>query len=489
MNVKRIMSFMGKIMGVMAILALLPCIVCLCYGETLYISFLIPAAIFALLYVIGVLIGPKKSTYDHREGFVITSFSWILISVVGALPFVISGEIPRYIDAFFETVSGFTTTGASILQDVEAMSRSTQFWRSFTHWVGGMGVLAFGIALFPVAKGKNNESASEAHILKAESPGPTYGKFVSKLRNNARILYVIYFVLTVSEVIFLIAGGMPLFDSIINSLGTAGTGGFGIRGESIGAYNNAYYEWVIGTFMLLFGINFNVYIFLLLGKFKAALKHEEVRCFLIMAAVSVAIITVNIAGTTAEYQSLSHSIRDAYFQVASIITTTGFATADFNLWPTLSKTVLVILMFTGACAGSTAGGIKVSRVIILVKTAFKEIRHSINPRSVRTIRCDGEVIDRSVVTGVCSYFVIYMILFTVSVILVSFDNFDTTTTFTAVAACFNNIGPGLEVVGPMGHYYDLSVLSKIILSIDMLLGRLEIFPLLIVIHPATWKNR
>lgn len=473
-------------MIVMALLMLLPVAVAVYYGEPLVMSFLIPAAIFLVIGVTGAMLRPSRKTYDAKEGFVITTLSWILISVIGALPFVISGEIPRFIDAFFETVSGFTTTGSSILTNVEAMSKSAQFWRSFTHWVGGMGVLSFGIALFPVFKGDNIEGGTEAHILRAESPGPTYGKLVSKLRFNVRILYGIYFVMTVAEVILLIAGGMPVFDSILNSFGTAGTGGFGIKNASIGAYNSEYAEMVISVFMILFGVNFNVYYFMLIGKFKSILKHEELKWYLGIIAVSIAAITANLMGI---YKSVGESFRYAFFQVSSIITTTGFATADFNLWPSLSKVILVLLMFIGSCAGSTGGGLKVSRIIILVKAAIKEVRHSINPRSVRSIRCDGEAVERTVVTNTCSYFAVYMILTAASVLLISLDGFSTTTSFTAVVACFNNIGPGLDAVGPCGNFYDFSVLSKIVLSIDMLLGRLEIFPLLIAFTPTVWKNK
>ncbi len=468
-------------------LILLPIIVSLIYGEKTLTAFLIPAAIFLLLGALFMIKKPKGRAYRASEGFVITALSWVLISLVGALPFVISREIPSYIDAVFETVSGFTTTGASILSDVEAMSYSILFWRSFTHWVGGMGVLAFGIALFPSAKNKKHDGdGTEAHILRAESPGPTYGKLVSKLRFNTRILYGIYFVMTVLEIIILVAGGMPLFDSIVNSLATAGTGGFGIKAASIAAYDSVYAEMVISVFMILFGINFNVYYFMLIGKFTSVLKHEETRWYLGIIAFSVIAIAINISSM---YESLAQAFRYSFFQVSSIITTTGFATADFDLWPSFSKIILVLLMFIGASAGSTGGGLKISRVLILIKTTFREIRYSINPRGVRSIRCDGECVDQAVIVNTSSYFAVYMILFAISVLLVSVDGFDLTTEFTAVAACFNNIGPGLSLVGPTGNYANLSAFSKIILSIDMLLGRLEIFPLLIAFAPHAWKNK
>ncbi len=471
----------------MAGLILLPVIFALIYGEKTLTAFFIPAGVFLVLGLLFMIKKSKATSYRASEGFVITALSWILISLVGALPFVISGEIPNYIDAFFETVSGFTTTGASIVPNVETMSMSILFWRSFTHWVGGMGVLAFGIALFPALRGKKHDSGgTEAHILRAESPGPMYGKLVSKLRFNVRILYGIYLVMTVAEIALLIAGGMPVYDSIVNSLATAGTGGFGVKVASIAHYDSLYAEMVISVFMILFGINFNVYYFMLIGKFKSVFKHEETRWYLGIIAFSVVAIAFNIMNM---YESLGQAFRYSFFQVSSIITTTGFATANFDLWPTFSKVILVLLMFIGASAGSTGGGLKVSRVILLLKTTLREIRHSINPRGVRAIHCDGERVDQEVIVNTSSYFAVYMLLFAVSVLLVSLDGYDMTTEVTAVAACYNNIGPGLSLVGPNGNYAMLSGFSKIVLSIDMLLGRLEIFPLLIAFTPHAWKNK
>ena len=473
-------------MAVSSILIAFPIITAIIYKEYKdIISFLIPAAIFLVL---GSLMSIKKpsGTYKASEGFVITALSWLMISAIGALPFVISGQIPSYIDAFFETVSGFTTTGASIVTDYDILSKSILFWRSFTHWVGGMGVLALGIAILPVAKGRNKEIGSEAHILRAESPGPTFGKMVAKLRFNSRILYGIYLFLTVFEIVLLLFGGMSVYDSIVYTFATAGTGGFAVTAAGVGLYNSVYLEMVVSVFMILFGINFNVYYFMLIGKFKSAFKHEEMRWYLAIIAVSVAVITAN---TYSIYQNVGTAFRYSFFQVSSIITTTGFATADFNMWPTLSKVILVLLMFIGACAGSTGGGIKVSRLLVLVKTSIREVRHSINPRAVHSIRCDGEVVEHTVITNISAYFAVYMLLIAISTLLVSFDGYDITTSFTSVAACMNNIGPGLGLVGPMGNYAMYSVFSKIVLSIDMLLGRLEIFPLLIVISPCAWKNR
>ncbi len=500
MSIKRILYYTGKILIVASVLMLLPVIVALIYGERdKILSFLIPAAAASLMGMCLMMFKPH-GRYRAGEGFTITALSWLLISVIGALPFIISREIPGFFDAFLETVSGFTTTGASIIGktttsaavagNVENMSRSILFWRSFTHWIGGMGVLSFGIALFPVLKNKNSaESGSEAHILRAESPGPTYGKLVSKLRFNARILYGIYLGLTVLEILFLKFGGMPLYDCLTHTFGTAGTGGFSIYANGIMHYNNVYYEMVISVFMLLFGVNFNCYYFMLIRRFSAAFKSEEVKWYLGIAFTATMAISVStlIRGV---YSTFGEAFRYSFFQTASIMTTTGYATADFAaLWPTFAKIILVLLMFIGACAGSTGGGLKVSRIIILVKTAIREVRRTIKPNSVYLVRCDGEAVEHRVVINVCGYFVVYMILTALSTIVVSFDGMSTTTSFTGVIACFNNIGPGLGDVGPLGSYAGFSILSKVVLSFDMLLGRLEIFPLLIALAPSAWKNK
>ncbi len=475
-------------MLVLAALLMLPAAVSAIYREKAVVSFLITSAVFLVIGLLFMIKKPEKGAYRASEGFIITGLSWILISLGGALPFVISGEIPSFVDAFFETVSGFTTTGASILKEVEPLSRGILFWRSFTHWVGGMGVLAFGIALFPFSRGKKNnrDGGSEAHIMRAEAPGPTYGKLVSKVSLSARILYIIYLGITVLEIVLLFAGGMPLFDSIVNSFATAGTGGFSIRNASIAAYNSVWAEMVIGVFMVLFGINFNFFYFLLIGKFKAAFKYEEVKWYLGIIAASVIAIAVNI---TSVYKNVAEAFRYSFFQVSSIMTTTGFSTADFDLWPTFSKVLLVLLMFIGACAGSTGGGLKVSRVIVLIKTALREVRSSVNPRGVRAVRCDSETLHHSAIISISSYFAVFMLLHALSIVLVSLDGFDFTTTTTSVVACFNNIGPGLALVGPTGNYSMFSVFSKIVLSLDMLLGRLEIFPLIITFTPRAWRNR
>ena len=477
---------------------LLPVIVALIYGEYgRILPFVIPASAACLAGSACMFLRPEGK-YKASEGFTITALSWVLISVFGCLPFVISGEIPNFIDAFFETVSGFTTTGASIIGKtttssavgglVENMARSLLFWRSFTHWIGGMGVLAFGIALFPGMKGKGDESGSEAHILRAESPGPTYGKLVSKLRFNTRILYGIYLGLTVLEILFLIFGGMPVFDSVVHSFATAGTGGFSIFADGVMHYNNAYYEMVMAVFMVLFGANFNVYYFMLIRRFSSAFKNEEVKWYfgIIGAATATIMINTMVRGV---YTTFGEAFRHSFFQTASIMTTTGFASADFTLWPAMSQVILVLLMFIGACAGSTGGGLKVSRLLILIKAAIREVRRSVKPKSVHLVTCDGEVVEHQVIMNVCGYFIVYVLLTAVSTLIVSFDGFDTTTSFTSVVACFNNIGPGLGKVGPLGTYAGYSVVSKLTLSFDMLFGRLEIFPLLIALAPSAWRNK
>lgn len=485
MNKRLIVYYLGRIMTLATLLFVPPAIVSVIYRDGCLLPLLLPA--LGMLVTGFAFSGckPREKRVYAREGFVIVTAMWALFSLFGALPFYLSREIPAFIDAFFETVSGFTTTGASILTNVEALSPSLLFWRSWTHWVGGMGVLALAIAFLPGNSDGGDEGNSAVHILKAETPGPTFGKLVTKLRRNVRILYLIYAVMTVVLIILLLCGGMSLFDSLVHAFGTAGTGGFGIKNASVGYYNSAYIDWVIGIFMLLFGINFNIYYFLLTGKLLKIFKSEELRWYLGIVAASVIGIAVNILP---RYESASQALRHAFFQVSSIITTTGYATADFDLWPTFSKVILVILMFVGACASSTGGGLKVSRVIILIKTAFREIRHQINPREVRAVRCDDTPVTASVAYGVTSYFAIYMLLLLGSVLCISVDGLDFTTSFTAVVSCINNIGPGLGAVGPTGNFSHFSVFSKLILSLDMLAGRLELYPLLIALSPSTWKK-
>ena len=480
MNYKLILHTLGKILLIEALLLIFPLIINIIYQENNLFAFALTISILMMVGTLLIMVKPKDKRMFVREGFVIVGLAWIVLSLFGALPFTISGEIPNYIDAFFETVSGFTTTGASILNDVEAMSKSMLFWRSFTHWIGGMGVLVFVLAILPNSEGQN------IYLLKAESTGPQVGKLVSKVRFTARILYIIYFGLTLLEVILLLLGKNSLYESIVMSFGTAGTGGFGIYADSVGGFN-IYSQVVIAIFMMLFGINFNIYYLVLIGKIKQAIKSEELRWYLVVILLSTTMITANLMINL--NQTFGIALKDAYFQVSSIMTTTGFATVDFNLWPTFSKTILIIIMFVGGCAGSTGGGIKVSRIVILFKSLKREIQKLLHPNSVAPIKMEGEVVDGTVVKGVNVYFAFVMILLFAGTLLVSFDGLDFTSTFTGVVACINNIGPGLSLVGPMGNFDCFSYFSKIILSILMLIGRLEVYPILILFLPKTWTGK
>lgn len=481
MNYPMVFYLIGNLLKVEAGLMVLPLLVAVFYGEDTVLSFLIT---ILLLLIIGLLLSfrkPKDRAMYAREGFLIVGISWVLLSVFGALPFTLSGEIPRFVDAFFETVSGFTTTGASILTDVESLSRGILFWRSFTHWVGGMGVLVFVLAILP------QSDAQTLYVMKAEVPGPTCGKLVAKVRHTALILYGIYLVMTLLLIVLLLLGGMPLFDSVLHSFGTAGTGGFGIKAASIGHYNSAYIDGVIGVFMILFGVNFNLYYFLLLGDFASVFKSEELRWYLGIIAASVGLITLNILPLYGN--NPLHSFRYAFFQVSSIITTTGYTTADYSAWPVFSQTILVLIMFVGAMAGSTGGGIKVSRVAILFKNAVRGLRSMLSPRSVRTLKFEGKPLEKQTMAGINCFFTAYILLFALSVLLLAGDQHDHVSNLTAVAACFNNIGPALGICGPTGSYAPFSDLSKIVLSFDMLAGRLEIFPILMLFVPATYRRR
>ncbi len=470
---------MGRIFLIEAALLALPLVVALLYGEST-IPFLITIVI---LIVFGCLLGlrsPRDTAIYAREGLVVVALCWILMSAFGALPFYLSGEIPSYIDAFFETVSGFTTTGSSILTDVEAMSQSMLFWRSFTHWIGGMGVLVFAMAVMPMSGGR------AMHMMRAEMPGVTVDKLSSKLRDTAVILYAIYFVMTIAEVVLLLIGGMPLFDALISSFGSAGTGGFSNRAASIGAYDSVYVEMVISVFMLLFGVNFNVYYLLLVRRFRAALSSEEMRAYFGIVAAAVLLIALD---TMRLFGSFRSAMRYSIFQVSTIITTTGYATTDFNQWPTFSKTILIILMFIGACAGSTGGGFKISRLIILVKSAIQDIRRMLHPHAVATIRFEGKPLKNKTVQSVHSYLKVYVMILVGSTLLVAIDQFDLITTVTSVVACLNNIGPGLELVGPTGNFSAFSGFVKLVLCADMLVGRLEIYPILVLVSPSVWLYR
>lgn len=480
MNFRMIFNNIGKILLIEAALLFFPLLVSLIYKETNQYAYLITIGALLCVGVLLCLIRPKTTKIYAREGFILVGLSWIVMSLFGSLPFVISQEIPSFVDALFETISGFTTTGASILTNVEGLSKSMLFWRSFTHWIGGMGVLVFILAILPNSEGQN------IYILRAESTGPQVGKLVSKVRFTARILYLIYLGLTLLEVIFLLFGGNSFYDSLVTSLATAGTGGFGIYNDSIMSFNS-YSQIVIGVFMLIFGINFNIFYLILIGRIAQAFKSEELRWYVGVIVFSTIAIAINLT-LSMEY-AFHIALKDSFFQVSSIITTTGFATADFNLWPNLSKYILLILMFVGACAGSTGGGMKVSRFVILFKSLKREIKKLVHPNSVSNITFEGSTVDENVVKGVNGYFGIMMCIIFASLIVLSFDKLDFETNFTAIIACVNNIGPGFSLVGPMGNYSCFNDFSKIILSALMLIGRLEIYPILLLFMPKVWFNK
>lgn len=478
MNSSIIRYILGSVLKTEAVLLLLPCIVALIYTEQEGLWYLpVAAGCFALGFLMTRR-KPNDSVFYLKEGCIATSLSWIFLSFFGCLPFCLTGEIPSFTDALFETISGFTTTGASILDDVEALSHCSLFWRSFTHWIGGMGVLVFLLAIIPLSGGSN------INLMRAESPGPSVGKLVPKVKYTARILYLIYLGMTVVEIILLLIGKMPLFDAVCTGFGTAGTGGFGIKNDSFGSYS-PYLQWIVTIFMILFGINFNAYYLIIFGKIRKALQMEEIRYYLLIIIVSVGIIFFNILETcTSAFEALTQSA----FQVASIITTTGFSTTDFNMWASTSKIILVMLMFVGACAGSTGGGIKVSRFVILFKTVKKEFTSYIHPKSVKKIKMDDKPVEHEIIRTVNVYIVTFLVLFVLSVFLISFDDTDLVTGFTAVAATINNIGPGLEMVGPAENFGFFSHFSKYVLMFDMLAGRLELFPLLLLYHPTIWRD-
>ena len=472
MNIKTVFNTVGRVILLEAAFLLLPLIVSLIYGESCSTAFIVTAAVAAVTgFALVRLCRSEAKNLSIRDGFGIVSLSWIFISLIGSLPFIISGEIPSFFDAFFETVSGFTTTGASILTDVESMSHGLLFWRSFTHWLGGMGILVFVMAIMDKAPDRS------INILRAEMPGHSVDKFTPKAKNTAKILYFIYIAFTALETVLLLAGGMPLFDSLVHALGTAGTGGFGIKADSIASYSN-YLQWVITVFMLLFGVSFNLYYLLLLRRRKAALSSNELWCYLGIFAVSCAVITANILPV---YGNFGDALRLSAFQVSSIITTTGYATADFNLWPQLSKAVLFVLMFLGGCMGSTAGGFKMSRVTVLLQMARNELRRSLSPRAVSAVRLNGQTLDAQAEKGVLSYLVLYILVILAAFLLISFEPFGFETNFTAAVSCVNNIGPGFGLIGPASGYAAYSAFSKLVLSFAMLMGRLEIYPLLTLV--------
>ena len=478
MNFSMVYYILRYIVCAEGMLMLLPLLTSVIYREKSGFAFLICILICFAFSFPFTLKKPKNTDMQTKEGFMIVALAWIVISIVGSLPFVISGCIKNPIDALFETVSGFTTTGASILSDVTALDKCMLFWRSFTHWIGGMGVLVFILTVLPMSGGKHMS------LMKAESPGPSVDKLAPKVQTTAKILYGMYISLTLLQMVILILGKMPVFDAICTAFGTAGTGGFGIRNDSIAGYNT-FCQVVITVFMILFGVNFNAYYLLLCRRFKRAVRNSEIIAYFSIIAVAVTVITFDIRGM---FDTFSASLHQASFQVGSIITTTGFSTVDFNLWPTLSKTVLVMLMFIGACAGSTGGGIKVSRFIILIKTIGKELRSISHPKSVKKLTFNGKIVEHDVVRSTNVYMTAYVMIFALSILLISFDGKDLVTNFTAVTATFNNIGPGLELVGPASNFSGFSPISKLVLIFDMLAGRLEIFPILMLLYRKAWKK-
>ncbi len=478
MNKRMVAYILGLLLLCEAGLLLLPLAVALIYGDKTISDFLLTIGILLISGGALALLRPKDKTIYARDGLVIVALGWIMLSLFGALPFYFSGEIPKYLDALFETVSGFTTTGSSILTDVEALSNSLLFWRSFTHWIGGMGVLVFVMAVLPLAGG-----GGDLHLMRAESPGPSVGKLVPKSNKTARILYLIYLMLTVALIVILKLGGMPIFDSVTIAFGTAGTGGFGIFNSSVADYNT-FCQTTITIFMALFGINFNFYFLLLFKRFKEAFRSSEVWTYLSIMAGAITIITINIHS---QFESVGKALHHAAFQVSSIMTTTGFSTVDFDKWPELSRMVLIMVMCIGACAGSTGGGFKVSRLILLLKNALKELRSISRPRSVKVIKFDGQVVSDETMRGALAYLTLYVLVFCVSVLVVSADKTDMVSNITGVVATLNNIGPGFGVCGATGNFSSFSNLSKFTFIADMLLGRLELFPLICLFMPP--RNR
>ena len=484
MNYKMMGRFVGKILLVEAVFMVPAMLISLWEKEyaSVWGFFWGIAATTVVAGLLVLICRGSKNKFYAREGLVCVGLSWIVMSLLGAIPFCISGAIPRYIDAFFEIVSGFTTTGASILQAVEDLPKGVLYWRSFSHWLGGMGVLVFLLAITSAGR---NDSGYTMHLLRAESPGPNVGKLVPRMRQTASILYLLYIVLTVVNIIFLLIGRMPLFDAVCTAFGTAGTGGFGIKNDSMASYS-PYIQNVCTVFMLLFGVNFSCYYLLLIRQFKRMFKDEELRMYFGIVAGSILLITLNLRGV---YETLEETLRHASFQVASIITTTGFATTDFDLWPGFSKAVLLCLMVVGASAGSTGGGFKCGRLLLVIKSLRRSVRRVVHPQRVQVVRSNGQPVDEKVLQNINAYLAAYAILIGISFLLVSVDGFSITTNFSAVLSCFNNIGPGFEAVGPTCNFGAYSAFSKLVLIVDMLAGRLEIFPILILFSRSTWTRR
>lgn len=480
MNYKMTAYVLGKMLGVEALVLCIPAAVSLIYGETSDMAaFGITSAVLCVFFLLFGRKKPENGRIYGKDGLVIVAAAWILWSVFGALPFYLSREIPSYVDALFENVSGFTTTGSTILTDIEALSYGMNFWRCLTHWIGGMGVLVFVMVVTSL------DDKSSMHLMRAEVPGPEADKLVPKARETAKLLYAMYLALTVAEIIFLLAGGMNLYDSIIHSFSTAGTGGFANHNSSVAYYDSAYIDGVITVFMILFGINFNMYFLLLIKDVKSVWKNEEVRAYLGIIVAATLVITCNVLSI---YKEPLKAFRYSIFQVASIITTTGFATADFNLWPELSKCILLLIMVIGACAGSTGGGVKVSRFLILWKSILKQVKGMLHPKSVNVVKVNGKKISNETLQGVYAYFSAYVFVFGISVLLVALDNFDFATTISGVLTTLSNVGPGISRVGPIENFQSFSVLSKIVFSMDMLIGRLEIFPFLMICSPSFWRK-
>ncbi len=481
MNLKSVFNILGSTLLMLSALLTLPLIVSAIYKESCFWSFLITIGISAALgLALKLIFRTKNSVIYAKEGFAIVSLVWILMAAMGALPFVLSGEMTSYIDAFFETVSGFTTTGASVVDNIEEWQHGTIFWRSLTHWVGGMGVLVFVMAIVP------DLSDRSIHIMRAEMPGPVIGKLVPRAKDTAKILYLIYLVMSAVEFVLLVLGDMSVFDSLVHTFGTAGTGGFGIKYTGVGGYS-PYLQWVIGVFMMLFGINFNLYYLLLIKRFKSVLKSTEFWVYLSIITVSTAAITLNILSFYKN--NFGVALRHAFFQTSSIITTTGFSTDNFDLWPSFSKSLILILMLIGGCAGSTAGGLKVIRPVLLVKIIRREFKKMLHPHSVGAVRAEGKPVEDATLKGVCIYFALYFLCIIAVFLIISFEPLGIESNLSAAISCFNNIGPGLDRVGPVSSFSVYSDFSTVVLSLAMLLGRLEIYPLLIALSPSTWTKK
>ena len=478
MNYRIIAYIVGWVLNLQAIFMALPSLTAVIYNEEDISAFLITMVICLAMGLPLTRKKPKNKVFHIKDGCVAVALSWFVLSLTGAIPFVLSGSIPHPIDAIFETVSGFTTTGSSILTDVESLSKSVLIWRSFTHWIGGMGVLVFLLSLLPLAGGYH------MNLMRAESPGPSVSKLVPKVQSTAKILYSIYLGMTVIQILLLLLGGMPVFDSLCITFGTAGTGGFGIRNDSMGGYS-LYCQIVTTIFMILFGVNFSAYYLILTKKFKSAFQIEEIRYYFGIIIAAVLLIAIN---SRHMFSGFGQAIQQSAFQVGSIITTTGYSSTDFNQWPALSKTILVILMFVGACAGSTGGGIKVSGIVLLLKAAKKEFQLYLHPNAVKKIKMDKKSVSHETLRSTNIFLSVYLLIFCGSILILSLDNFDMATNFTAIAATLNNIGPGLEIVGPMGNFSSFSYLSKLVMIFDMLAGRLEIFPLMLLFFKGTWKK-